>query len=333
MPDRDEVGFINKSALRSAEFKHERDIFNALTELGHRVDVFGLYDDLMALEHVIESRSYDLIFNQCETFLGSRNFESQIAAFCELKQIPITGASSHALDICKDKALSKKIVSYDGVCTPQFVTTYQKIDRLLNDLTFPVICKPLGLEASEGVSAKSMAYTSEEAQKRAKFLKNKYGVEAIVEEYIAGRELYVGILDAERLCVFPPQELKFRKFTNQPKIATYRVKWDKQYRKKWGIDSDVARNINRLELQKINQATRQAFRSLRLSGFARMDFRLTESGDIYFIEANPNPALGKHDDFAWSAKNFGMTYVELIDKIVKNALRKNKGDKCLSIVA
>jgi D-alanine-D-alanine ligase len=190
----------------------------------------------------------------------------------------------------------------------------------LGDLRFPVFIKPLNLEASEGISQLSFAGTKKDALERIRYLHDRFETDVIVEEYISGRELYVGVIGNERLTSFPPRELFFREVPEgEPRFASFKAKWDDDYRKKWGIKTGNA-NLSEDVRDKLDELCKKIYRVLGLSGYGRVDLRLTPEGEIYCIEANPNPSIEKDGDFALSAVKSGMAYEELIQKIINLGL-------------
>ena len=166
--------------------------------------------------------------------------------------------------------------------------------------------KSLTQEASIGISQASVVDSDEKLKERVAFIHESIGTAAIVEQYIEGRELYVGILGNQTLQALPVWELFF---TNMPegakRIATDRVKWSVKYQKKYGIDSGPAKDLPEAQADEIQHLCKRAYRALELSGYARIDLRLDEAGNAWVIEANPNPQIAKGEDFAASAEKAG----------------------------
>lgn len=304
--------------LETEEFETERDVIKTLRKLGHETKPFGIFRDPFPLFDELRENRPDLVFNLCESVGADRNQEPNVVALLEMLKIPVTGAGSAALRLCKDKSLTKKILAFHRIKVPRFeVSHIQNPLKQLKNFSWPAIIKPLQLEASEGISQVSFVENEKDGLERLNFIHERYETDAIVEQYIEGRELYVGVIGVERLTVFPPQELFFKDVPEgEPKIYTFKAKWDEEYRKKWGIDSDKAKPIEPAVLKRIQETCKKIFRLFRLQGYARMDLRLSANGDMYFIEANPNPAIAKKDDFARSAKQHGWNYEDLIAKIV-----------------
>jgi D-alanine-D-alanine ligase len=182
---------------------------------------------------------------------------------------------------------------------------------------FPAFVKPVGEESSDGISKASFAKSEEEALDRAGFIHDKFHCDALIEEYIEGRELYVGVMGCRKLTVFPPREIVFDQVPDdEPKFATYKAKWDDAYRKKWGIQNGPARELPAGVEEKLARVARKVYRVLKIQGLGRIDVRLTPAGEIVIIEANPNPSLAREDDFAQSAAVAGLEYEALIQKIL-----------------
>lgn len=309
--------------MKGDEWRDERDVVRALIKLGHAVEVFGIHDDIAPLVARVQADRPDVVFNLCESFKADRKHESNLMGLLELLDVPYTGASPEALSLCKDKGLTKKVLAFHDVLVPKFAVSSKSrpARRTPKGFAFPGICKPLARESSEGIAHASIVRSEEECLERLKFLHESFDSDAIVEEFIDGRELYVGILGNERLTVLPPTELHFKDLPDRaPRILTYKAKWDEAYRKKYGIDSDAAKNLAKSTLDDINDSCRAAYRLLKLRGYARVDLRLNPAGECVILEVNPNPSIKKTDDFAWAARKAGINYDELIDKIVGLAL-------------
>lgn len=304
------------------DWKTEKDIKNTLIKLGHEVVPFGLHDDIEPLLSLIKEQKPDVVFNMSEAFNANRDFEPNITALLELLKIPFTGAGPMALRLCKDKGLTKVILGYHRIRTPKFlVVKKSRPIKSLKKFQFPAIIKPLQLESSEGISQLSYVENEKDALARIKFVHESLKVDAIVEEFIDGREFYVGVLGNEKLTAFPPRELFFKQVPeDEPKFATYRSKWDKDYRKKWGIDTGWASSLNEVTQKKLEDTCKKIYRLLQIQGYGRIDLRMKENGEIYFIEANPNPSIAKQEDFSLSAAKGGMEYEDLIAKMVSLAM-------------
>ena len=306
---------------QTPDWKIEKDVKNTLIKLGHEVIPFGIHDDIDPFLKIVKEQKPDLVFNMSEAFLGKRDFEPNLTSLMQLVGLPFTGAGPMSLQLCKDKGLTKVILDYHQIKIPKFVVAKKSRSvTSLKSFPFPAFVKPLDLESSEGISQSSFVKNEKEAIARVKFIHDRLGADAIIEEFIDGREVYVSILGNDNLKVFPPRELFFKqKAEDEPKFATYKSKWDQAYRKKWGIDSGWANEFPEPMQKKLNEVCKKIYRLLGIQGFGRIDLRI-KGEDIYFIEANPNPSIGKKEDYALSANKAGVEYEDLIAKIVALSL-------------
>lgn len=303
-----------------AHWKTEFYVKRTLVRLGHQVDLLPVTEDLSDLKNAIDHFKPNVVFNLLEEFAGNPHFESHIVAYLELLGVAYTGCNPLGLSIGRDKALSKKIVKYHGLPTPEFFTL--PIGKKLSEfrLNFPVIVKSLSEEASMGISQDSIVNDLESLKSRIGFIHEKIATSALVEEYIEGREFYVGVLGHKNLKVLPPWELKFGKLGEKSHaIATRVVKFNKDYCERYGIKRGPAQDLSPFEIKKINNISREIFHALKLSGYARLDFRLTAEGQLYFLEANPNAELADKECLANAAHKMGLSYPELIGKILSLA--------------
>ncbi len=308
--------------LKTEDWKTEAGVLAALRELGHTVEHLALYDDLDLLRQKLQSFGPDLIFNLADQFRNNRAFDQHIVSILAMYGVPFTGCGSTGLTLCKHKGISKKILSYHRIHTPAFVIIARgrRIARP-RQLRFPILIKPLKEEASLGISQASFVENDDQFRERVQFIHEKYDNDVIAEEYIDGRELYVSILGNHRLQVYPVRELVFREVPpDEPKIATYKAKWDEEYRKRWGLQNQFADGLEPALVRHIEGVCKRIYHLLTIDGYARLDLRLTAANELYFIEANPNPILAADEDFALSAMKTGLTYPQLIERIVRQGL-------------
>jgi D-alanine-D-alanine ligase len=311
-----------KTYLEVEERKTEADVLKALGELGHAVEHLAIYDDLDVLRQKLQAFEPNVIFNLADQFKNNRGFDQNIAAFLAMHGIPFTGCGSTGMMLCRHKGISKKILGYHRIRVPGFVTIARgkRIGRP-KQLRFPILVKPLKEQASLGISQASFVENDEQFRERVQFIHEKFDNDVIAEEYIEGRELYVSVMGNHKLQVFPIRELVFREVPpDEPKIATYRAKWDEEYRKKWGLENRFAEGLEPALHTQIVQTCKRIYRLLTIDGYARIDLRLTKDNELYFIEANPNPMLADGEDFALSGQHAGLTYPDLIDRILRLAL-------------
>ncbi len=309
--------------LKTDDWKTEANVLAALAELGHTVEHLAIFDDLNLLRQKLDSFQPDVLFNLADQFKNNRAFDQNIVSFLEMHGVTFTGCGSTGLTLCKHKAISKKILGYHRIRVPEFavIARGKRCVRPAR-LKFPILVKPLKEEASYGISQASFVETDEQFKERVQFIHTSHDCDVIAEEYIAGRELYVSVLGNHKLDVFPIRELVFKEVPpDEPKIATYRAKWDEEYRKKWGLQNQFADALDPALAKDIVQTCKRIYRLLTIDGYARVDLRVTAANEIYFIEANPNPILAADEDFAQSAFKAGVTYPQLIERIIRTGLK------------
>ncbi len=317
--------FSVRSLRREEEKPTEADVLACLRKLEHEVETLAVFDDVKVVFERIDAFKPDVVFNLCETFFSDRAHEPNIPALLDLMKVPYTGAGPDALMLCKDKALAKKLLAYHKVRVARFVVSSRERPlKRLGKFAYPAFVKPIGEESSDGIAKASLAKNENEAIERARFLHDRFESDALIEEYVDGRELYVGVLGNKRLTVFPPREIFFGEppaGEDAPRFATAKAKWDDGYRKKWKIRNGPAGPLPPGVERKLADVARKVYRILHIRGLGRLDVRLTAEGEIVVIEANPNPSLAKEDDFAQSAAQVGITYEALIQKLLENAIR------------
>ncbi len=308
--------------LKTDDWKTESNVLDALRELGHTTEHLAIFDNLDVLQQKLQAFEPDVIFNLADQFKNNRAFDQHIVSFLAMRGVPFTGCGSTGLTLCKHKGISKKILSYHRIHTPDFVTIARgkRIARPKR-LKFPILVKPLKEEASLGISQASFVESDEQFKERVQFIHEKFDNDVIAEEYIEGRELYVSIFGNHRLQVLPIRELVFKEVPpDEPKIATYKAKWDEEYRKRWGLQNQFAEGLDPAVVANIERVCKRIYHLLTIDGYARLDLRLTPKNEVYFIEANPNPILAADEDFAQSALKANLTYPQLIDRIIRLGL-------------
>ncbi len=316
------IGKLKTDEYLSLPWKTEFCVVDSLKNLGHQVRVLGLYDDLLSVRKVIEEFKPHIVFNLMEEFGGIALYDQNVVAYLELMGLKYTGCNPRGLMIARDKALSKKLLAYHRIRVPDFqVFRYGRRARRRKRLQFPLFVKSVVEDASLGISQASLVKDDDALRERVAFVHEHTGADAIAEEFIGGRELYVGVLGNHRLEVFPTWELLFdKKPEDQPLIATARAKWNLKYQKKWGVVSRAAERLPKTIEDLVGHRCKRIYRLLGLSGYARLDFRL-DKRRLYFLEANPNPALSADEDFAKSAEAKGYDYKKLIQRLINLGLR------------
>ncbi|MEW6320680.1 MAG: D-alanine--D-alanine ligase [Acidobacteriota bacterium] len=306
----------------TAPWRMEYDVVSALKGRGHELRVIEVHDDLTPIRQSIEEFKPDICFNLMEAFADVLTFDQNVVSYLELLRMPYTGCNPRGMTLSRDKALAKKLMAYHRIPVPDFmVVPIGRRPGVPRRLRFPLIVKSLTYESSTGISQASVVPNEEQLARRVQFIHDSIGTAAIVEQYIDGREFYVGVMGNDRLTVFPVWEMSFAKMPDRTwHIATERVKWSVAYQKKHGIDTDEARLPEELAL-KVQHLARRVYRALDLTGYGRIDFRMDAEGRLYVIEANPNPQLAHGEDFAESARRAGVEYGPLLERIMSLGLQ------------
>ncbi len=310
------------SRERRAEIRTEYDVCHALCKLGHEVHVLGVQSDLGLVRDAIAEFKPDIAFNLLEEFHGVAVYDQHVVSYLELMKTPYTGSNPRGLMLTHDKALARKILGFHRVPGPRFAVfpMNRKVRRPAR-LNFPLFVKSAVEDASFGISQASVVTDDEKLIQRVKFIHERVGTDALVEEYIEGRELYVSVIGNDRLVAYPVLEMDFGKMSeDQYRIATAKVKWDEAYQEKLDITIKPTTDIDPAVERKISRLARRVFRLLGLSGYARIDLRLDTAGQPHLIEVNANPDLASDDLFAESAALTGVAYPQLLEKILRLGL-------------
>ena len=301
------------------EFRTEYDVTAVLERSGHSVRALGLGDNLADLRAAIADWKPDIAFNLLEEFQGIVTYDQYVVAFLELMRQPYTGCNPRGMMISRDKALSKQILTYHRIPTPGFAV-FRKGQRYrqLRKLKFPLFVKSVTDDASFGISQASVVHDADKLKERIGFIHEQNSSDALVEEYIEGRELYVGVLGNERLSTFPVWEMEFGTLPDvMAGIATRKVKWDRAYQEKHGIHTHAAHNLPNGAEAYLAKLSKRIYRALNLSGYARMDFRMRADGSVFVLEANANPNISRYEDFAEAARAAGVKYPALLEQIIR----------------
>jgi len=309
--------------ITAAPWRTEYDVISTLTAMGHEVQALGVHDDLGDIRRASSDWKPHIAFNLLEAFDDITIFDQNVVSHLELLKLSYTGCNPRGLLLARDKSLSKKLLAYHRIPVPECeVFRIGRPIRRPKRLQFPLIVKSLTQEASIGISQASVVESDEKLKERVTFVHESIGTAALVERYIEGREIYVGVLGNQTLQALPVWELFF---TNMPegakRIATDRVKWSVKYQNKYGIDSGPAKDLPDLLGSQIQHLCKRAYRALELSGYARIDLRLDETGNLWVLEANPNPQIARGEDFAASAEKVGLTYEGVLQRIINLGIR------------
>jgi len=307
------------------EWKTEYDVISTLKRMGHEVHPLGLHNDLSVIEKALEEYKPHIAFNLLEEFHGYPLYDQHVVSYLELRKQSYTGCNPRGLTLAHDKALTKKILTYHRIPVPRFgvFPVNRKVVRRARRLQFPLFVKSLVDEGSIGISQASIVHDDGKLAERVAFIHRQTNAHAIAEQYIEGREIYVGVIGNQNLQTYAPWELVLNKLPEgAANIATGKVKWDPKYQVKVGLVTQAAKLAPELE-KKVTHLSKRIYRLLGLSGYARLDYRLTDDGRFYLLEANPNPNIAFNDDFSDSAAHSGIKYEPLLQKIMTLGLSYN----------
>jgi len=297
-------------------------VSSTLRELGHHVRVMGIGDQLTELREAVAEWRPHVAVNLLEEFAGIVAYDYYVVAYLELLRQRYTGCNPRGLMISRDKVLTKQVLAWHRIATPAF-HLFPLGDRFREPrrLAFPLFVKSATEDASLGISQASIVDDMESLRERVEFIHDQVQSDALVEEYIEGRELYIGVMGNTRLSTLPVWEMDFGTLPKvQSGIATRRVKWDRKYQARHGITTRAAKDLGAAQTERLSRLAKRIYRALHMSGFARLDFRMREDGSVFLLEANANPNLAYGEDFAESAHTVGIPYEALLTRIVNLGL-------------
>jgi D-alanine-D-alanine ligase len=300
-------------------------VARALRTTGHKVSIFAVHSDVRRLLNGLSRRKPSLVFNLLEEF-GKGLFGAYAAVgLVELLDLPHTGGGPGELYLTQDKALTKKLLAFESLRYPDFAVFTRDADlETGGNLHLPLFVKPLRMEASIGINGKALVRTATEMMERVRAIHKEVGDAALAEEYIEGREFYVGILGNQEMEVFPPIEMDFSGLPDgAPHVLDSRAKWVRRSAEYKGTKAVVANLPDELRAR-LQKAAQEAYRVLRVRDYGRVDLRLAETGEIYVLEVNPNCYLEESGEFATAAAAGGMDYPTLINRIADLAVQRFK---------
>jgi len=316
----DEIDGLSEAEID--RFRTEYNVYSTLYNLGHHVHVIGIGDQLTDLRSKIRDWKPHVVFNLLEEFSGIAMYDHHVVAFLELLRQRYTGCNPRGLMLSRDKVLTKQILAWHRVATPAFhLFPFGRRFVEPRKLKFPLFVKSATEDASIGISQASIVEDMDSLRERVTFIHDQVQSDALVEEYIDGRELYVGVLGNTRVTTLPVWEINFGTLSNaQAGIATRKVKWDRKYQQKHGISTGPAGDFDEGQLDRLARLSKRIYRALHISGYARLDFRMREDGKVFLLEANANPDLTYGEDFSAAAASAGIDYDSLIMRIVNLGL-------------
>ena len=297
----------------------EDEVAEALGKLGHDATLHCLDGSIKSL-HAMARMECDLVFNLAESFAGNDTADACIASYLELLGKRFTGAGSHGLLYAQDKAVAKKILEFHGLHTPVFARSYRGRLDFSHDLEFPVIVKPAREDGSIGIEFNAVVNSIRELMERIDWLHANFDSPVLIEEYIDGREMYVGIIGNDKPEALPVVELDLSKLPDgTPRIAAAEVKWGKGTKAYRDTKSAIATDLSEDTVSALQQTAVAAYQALELRDYGRVDMRLQADGRVQVIEVNPNPWLSSRAEFAMAARKSGRTYSQLIEEIIELA--------------
>jgi D-alanine-D-alanine ligase len=300
----------------------EEEVLDALTKLGHEPvmhELDGTTKSLLALARM----DCDLVFNLTESFADDDTADFKIAGFLELIGKHYTGSGTHGLLLAQDKAIAKKIFAFHGVLTPTFAKSFRGRLDFSHDLHFPVIVKPAREDGSIGIEFSAVVSSIRELMERMDWLHANFDSPVLIEEYIDGREMYVGVLGNDKPEALPVIELDLSKLPDgTPRIAAAEVKWGKGTKAYRDTKSAIATDLPEETVLALQQTAVAAYQALELRDYGRVDMRLQPDGRVQVIEVNPNPWLSSRAEFAMAARKAGRTYSQIIGEIVDLAMAR-----------
>ncbi|MDN5942317.1 MAG: ATP-grasp domain-containing protein [Nitrospira sp.] len=314
---------LNGQEVAGAEWKTEYDVVSTLRKLGHDVKPLGIKSDLGVFRSAVEGWKPHIAFNLLEEFDGVAVYDQNVVSYLELLHVPYTGCNPRGLMLARDKVLSKKLFSFHRIPFPDFIVVPQgRAVKRPKWLSFPLIVKSATEEASLGISQASIVQDDDKLKERVEFIHESVETGALIERYIEGRELYVGVMGNGHIHVLPVWELIMDQLPEDARrIATERVKWSRAYQVKYGIRSGEAKSLPEGKAEEIQHLAKRVYRALGLSGYARIDVRMDAKGRVYVLEANPNPQIAHDEDFSDSAEKDGYPYKDLLQELLNIGLR------------
>lgn len=312
-----------KKRKKRVEKEDREEIFAALEKLGHEPSYHALDGHQQSLFALAKS-SPDLIFNLTESYAGDDTKEMHVTAFLDLLDIPYTGSGPHGHILAQDKSIAKKMFAFHGIQSPYFATAYRGNIDHAHDISFPLIVKPTSEDGSIGIDADAVVSSVKELMERVAYIQTEFDSPALIEEYIEGREIYAAILGSyETAHALPLVELDLSKLPKGvPRIASQDVKFEKDTEAYKKTKSAVAEDLEEETATKLTETAIKAYRAVKLRDYGRIDMRLSKKGDVYVIEANPNPWLSSGQEFAMAAKKSGLSYTQMVGEIVELALAR-----------
>ncbi|HEY0707803.1 MAG TPA: D-alanine--D-alanine ligase [Polyangia bacterium] len=313
--------------LASGVDEVEFEVAKTLRERGYEVRLLGFRNDIDQLIAGIRAEPVDVVFNLTERFKDLSSLDYTVAGLLEMLGVPYTGAGPTGLILARHKALTKMVLAHHDVRTPRFIEIEPGNPcKRPSDLRFPLIVKPVDEDASVGIARASVVRDDQALSERVTFIHDRFKTAAIVEEFIAGREIYVGVVGNEDPKALPPIEMVFEPAVpDERRIATFKVKWSHSHRERMGVQNRIATDLSPEVLARLHAVAIASYKAASLRDYGRVDVRLAHDHEIYVVEANPNPYLSEGEDMSWAAEEGGYPYPELLEAIVEWAYKRGSG--------
>jgi D-alanine-D-alanine ligase len=298
-------------------------VAKALRSLGHRVSILGSHGNVKRLTAGLSRRKPDLVFNLMEMFGENIFGDIPVAGLLDLCGLKYTGSGPGELYLSQDKGLTKKLLAFEDILYPRFlVFSRGEAFETGGNLRMPLFVKPLRSDSSLGIGGKSLVHDAVALMERVAYIRKELNDSALAEEYIEGREFFVGVLGNAQAKALPPVEVDFTGFPEGvPKVLDSKAKWDVRSKEYKGTKSVLANLPDELRAR-LQKVAVDAYRALRVRDYGRVDIRLTETGEIYVLEVNASCYLERPSEFAMAAAAAGMDYPQLIERIVQLALER-----------
>ncbi len=313
-----------KRQLSSGVDEVEFEVGRTLLDRGYDVRLLGFRNDLDQLLAGLRAQPFDVVFNLTERWKDLSALDYTVAGLLEMLGAPYTGAGPTGLILSRHKALTKMVLNHHDVRTPRFMETIPGTPcQRPSDLRFPLIVKPVDEDASVGIARASVVRDDQALSERVTFIHERFKTAAIVEEFIAGREIYVGVVGNEDPKALPPIEMVFEPAVpDERRIATFKVKWSHSHRERMGVQNRIATDLTPEVHQRLAEVAIASYKAAGLRDYGRVDVRLAHDHEIYVVEANPNPYLSEGEDMSWAAEEGGYPYPELLEAIVDWAWKR-----------
>jgi D-alanine-D-alanine ligase len=304
----------------------EFEVARVLASRGYQVRLLGFRSDVAQLLTGLRAEPFDVVFNLTERFRDLSSLDYSVASLLEMLGVPYTGAGPTGLILARHKALTKMVLTHHDVTTPRFIEIEAGAAcRRPSDLRFPLIVKPVDEDASVGIARASVVRDDQALSERVAFVHDRLKTAAIVEEFIAGREIYVAVVGNDPPKALPPIEMMFDpQVPVEQRIATFKVKWSTKYRESRGIKNRIASDLPPEVQSRLSSVAVASYQAAGLRDYGRVDVRLAHDHEIYVVEANPNPYLSDGEDMAWAAEEGGYPYVDLLEAIVEMAMKRSR---------